>query len=132
LTRFATSAHIARAALEATAFQTRDVLDAMFADSKVKLHSLAVDGGMVRNNLLMQFQSDILNIPIIRPIITETTALGAAYAAGLAMGYWESMLELSEKWKKDVEWTPLMEDSTRDMLYKNWKKAIDHSMNWEA
>jgi glycerol kinase len=85
----------------------------------------------VRNNLLMQFQADILNIPIIRPVITETTALGAAYAAGLAMGFWESTLELSQKWKKDVEWTPQMEDSTRDALYKNWKKAIDHSMDWE-
>lgn len=131
LTRFATSGHIARAALEATAFQTRDVLDAMYADSKVKLHSLAVDGGMVRNNLLMQFQADILNIPIIRPMITETTALGAAYAAGLAMEYWNNISELSEKWKKDIEWSPNMNDVTRDALYKNWKKAINHSMNWE-
>jgi glycerol kinase len=130
LTRFATSAHIARAALEATAFQTRDVLDAMFADSHVKLHTLAVDGGMVRNNLLMQFQADILNIPIIRPKITETTALGAAYAAGLAMGFWESTLELSLKWQKDVQWDPIMDDQTRETLYRDWKKAINHSLDW--
>ena len=130
LTRYATAGHIARAALEATAYQTRDVLDAMYADSQVKLHSLAVDGGMVRNELLMQFQADILNIPVIRPQVTETTALGAAYAAGLAMGYWANIQELSEKWQKDVQWDPIMDETTRNELYKNWKNAIDHSLNW--
>ncbi|MBI9047795.1 MAG: glycerol kinase GlpK [Anaerolineaceae bacterium] len=130
LTRYATSGHLARAALEATAFQTKDVLDAMYADSQVKLHSLAVDGGMVQNELLMQFQADILNIPIIRPKITETTALGAAYAAGLAMDFWKNTFELSEKWKKDVQWNPKMDETTRQKYYGEWKKAIDHSLHW--
>lgn len=130
LTRYATSAHLARAALEATAFQTKDVLDAMFADSNVKLHSLAVDGGMVKNELLMQFQADILNIPIIRPKVTETTALGAAYAAGLAMDFWKNTAELTDKWQMDKQWNPVMDNAIRDKLYGEWKKAIDHSLHW--
>ncbi|MCX6054449.1 MAG: glycerol kinase GlpK [Chloroflexi bacterium] len=130
LTRFATKGHIARAALESTAFQTKEVIDAMEIDSMVQLSSLKVDGGMVSNDLLMQFQSDILNVPVVRPRITETTALGAAYAAGLATGFWKTTDELLSNWQKDKEWTPKMLDSVRVEQYIKWKKAVSKTFNW--
>lgn len=130
LTRYINKGHIARAALEATAFQTLEVLDAMEKDSGVKLTSLKVDGGMVVNELLMQFQSDILNVPVVRPKVTETTALGAAYAAGLAVSFWKNTSVLTEKWGKDKEWSPKMEDSARAEKYAKWKKAVSRTFDW--
>lgn len=130
LTRFIHSGHLARAALEATAFQTREVLDAMEIDSGVKLSSLKVDGGMVSNDLLMQFQSDILNVPVVRPRLTETTSLGAAYAAGLAVGFWDGLTELRANWHKDREWRPTMSAIHRKKLYLDWKKAVSRTFNW--
>ncbi len=130
LTRFVNKGHIARAALEATAFQTREVLDAMRSDSDIDLQSLKVDGGMVVNDLLMQFQADILNVPVTRPRITETTSLGAAYAAGLAVGFWKSQDELREKWAADKTWKPAMVSTQRDRLYGGWKKAVTRSFDW--
>ncbi len=130
LTRFITKAHIARAVLEATAFQTKDVLEAMEKDTGIKLASLKVDGGMVNNELLMQFQSDMLNVPVIRPTITETTALGAAYAAGLAVGVWKDQEDLRDYWQEDRVWKPAMEETERDRQYKGWKKAVRRSFDW--
>jgi glycerol kinase len=130
MTRYVNKAHIARAALEATAYQTREVLDAMEADSGVKLTSLKVDGGMVFNELLMQFQSDILDVPVIRPKVAETTALGAAYAAGLAVGFWKDYDELRENWSKEKEWQPAMDDGQRKTLYSGWKKAVTRTFDW--
>ena len=130
LTRFADKGHIARAALEATAFQTREVLDAMRADSGVALSALKVDGGMVVNNLLMQFQSDILDVPVVRPAINETTALGAAYGAGLAEGYWDSLDDLRANWREAGRWVPSMDDSTRARLYERWQQAVQRTLNW--
>ncbi len=130
LTRFINKGHLARAALEATAFQTREVIDAMELDSGVKLTSLKVDGGMVVNDLLMQFQSDILNVPVVRPRVTETTALGAAYAAGLATSFWRSTDELLVNWGKEKEWTPNMSEQTRSALYQKWKKAVSRTFEW--
>jgi len=130
LTRYITKAHIARAALEATAYQTREVLDAMNKDSGVALTALKVDGGMVYNELLMQFQSDILGVPVIRPIVAETTALGAAYAAGLAVGFWKDFDELRANWGKDKEWQPKMDAGTREKLYKGWLKAVERTFGW--
>ena len=130
LTRFANRGHIARAVLEATAYQTREVLDAMESDSGVKITVLKVDGGMVFNQLLMQFQADILNVPVVRPSIAETTALGAAYAAGLAVGFWSGLDELKSKWRADKEWFPQMDTETRDRYYSNWKKAVTKTFNW--
>jgi glycerol kinase len=130
MTRFINKGHIARAALEATAFQTREVLDAMEQDSGVILKALKVDGGMVYNDLLMQFQSDLLNVPVVRPKVAETTALGAAYAAGLAIGFWTSMEDLRHNWQIDHTWYPQMEDSVRSQLYASWKKAISRTLNW--
>lgn len=130
LTRFANRGHIARAALEAAAFQTREVLEAMENDSATKITTLKVDGGMVSNHLLMQFQADILNVPVVRPAIIETTALGAAYAAGLAVGFWSGLEELKTKWRADKEWLPSMNTETRDKLYANWKKAVTKTFNW--
>ena len=130
LTRFITKAHIARAALEATAYQTREVLDAMNKDSGVKLTALKVDGGMVYNELLMQFQSDILGVPVIRPKVAETTALGAAYAAGLAVGFWKTFDELRDNWGKDKEWDPKMPAAERDKIYAGWKKAVTRTFDW--
>jgi glycerol kinase len=130
LTRYVTKAHLARAALEATAFQTREVVDAMRADSGVTLHELRVDGGMVANDLLMQFQADILDVPVIRPTITETTALGAAYAAGLATGYWSGEDELTRNWSEDHRWTPDMPADERDRLYRTWQKAVTRTFDW--
>ncbi len=130
LTRYVTSAHIARAALEATAFQTREVLDAMEKDSGVKLAALKVDGGMVFNELLMQFQSDVLNVPVVRPTVAETTALGAAYAAGLAVGFWDNLEDLRKNWGIDKTWKPVMDAETRNKLYKGWLKAVERTFNW--
>ena len=130
LTRYVTKAHIARAALEATAYQTREVLDAMNKDSGVKLTALKVDGGMVYNELLMQFQADILGVPVIRPIVAETTALGAAYAAGLAVGFWKTFDELRENWGKDKEWAPKMGEAEREKIYAGWKKAVTRTFDW--
>jgi len=130
MTRFINRGHIARAVLEATAYQTREVLDAMESDSGVRLTSLKVDGGMVNNNLLMQFQSDILNVTVVRPRILETTALGAAYAAGLAVGYWKNLDQLRENWSKASEWTPNMDDISRSSQYATWKKAVTRTFDW--
>ncbi|HUO46540.1 MAG TPA: glycerol kinase GlpK [Acidimicrobiia bacterium] len=130
LTRFATKAHIARAALEATAFQTREVLDAMRADSGVELAELRVDGGMVSNELLMQFQADLLGVPVIRPVVTETTALGAAYAAGLAQGLWDSPDELRVNWAEDRRFLPAIDPELRDWLNSRWRQAVERTLNW--
>ncbi len=130
MTRYVNKGHIARAALEATAYQTREVLDAMEKDSGVKLTALKVDGGMVFNDLLMQFQADILDVPVIRPKVAETTALGAAYAAGLAVGFWKDYDELRLNWGKDKEWKPQMEAAKRDKLYAGWKKAVTRTFDW--
>lgn len=130
MTRYVNKGHIARAALEATAFQTREVLDAMETDSGVKLTALKVDGGMVFNELLMQFQADLLDVPVIRPKVAETTALGAAYAAGLAVGFWKDFDELRANWGRDREWTPRMDAAQRDGLYSNWKKAVTRTFDW--
>ncbi len=130
LTRFINKGHICRAALEATAYQTREVLDAMEQDSGVQLTALKVDGGMVHNSLLMQFQADILGVPVVRPVVAETTALGAAYAAGLAVGYWSSLDDLRRNWQVDRTWQPAMDDATRAALYRGWKKAVGRAMHW--
>ena len=130
LTRYATKAHLARAVLEATAFQTREILEAMEKDAGIKLNTLKVDGGMVQNHLLMNFQAGILNVPVIRPTITETTALGAAYAAGLAVGIWNDLDTLREYWKEDKRWEPDMNEADRDRYFRGWKKAVERSMNW--
>jgi len=130
LTRYANKGHLARAVLEATAFQTREVLEAMEKDSKIKLHELRVDGGMVKNDLLMQFQADILNIPVVRPVTHETTSLGAAYAAGLAVGYYRNLEDLKSNWAVDFTWRPHLEESKRERLYASWKKAVTRSMDW--
>jgi glycerol kinase len=130
LTRYANAGHIARAALEATCYQVRDVMEAMQADSGIPLQQLKSDGGMVVNDLLMQFQADILNAPVIRPRVAETTALGAAYAAGLAVGYWQDEAELRENWAIDKTWMPAMQDATRDRYYASWKKAVSRSFGW--
>lgn len=130
LTRYVNKAHLARAVLEATAFQTREILDAMEADSGVRLTSLKVDGGMVINELLMQFQADILDVPVVRPRVTETTALGAAYAAGLAVGVWSNMDDLRVHWEKDREWLPQMPPKEREALYRMWKKAVSRTLDW--
>ncbi|KQO00907.1 MULTISPECIES: glycerol kinase GlpK [unclassified Arthrobacter] len=130
LTRFVNKGHIARAALEATAFQTREVLDAANADSGVNMEDLRVDGGMVANDALMQFQADILGIPVIRPKVTETTALGAAYAAGLAVGFWKDTDELATNWAEDKRWNPSMDDAERDRQLRLWKKAVTKTFDW--
>jgi glycerol kinase len=130
LTGFANAGHIARAALEATAYQTNDVLRAMEHDSRIPIHTLRVDGGMVVNDLLMQFQSDILNMPVVRPKVIETTALGAAYAAGLAVGYWSGTDDLVHNWSAGRSWQPAMPDDQRSALTASWKKAVSRSFDW--
>jgi len=130
LTRFITKAHIARAALEATAFQTREVIDAVNADTGVDLEELKVDGGMIGNELLMQFQADILGVPVIRPVVAETTALGAAYAAGLAVGFWSDLDELRSKWREQNRWEPAIDDAERAALLATWKKAVSKTLDW--
>jgi glycerol kinase len=130
LTRYVNKGHIARAVLEATAWQTREVYDAMNADSGVTLTALKVDGGMVYNDLLMQFQSDVLGVPVIRPKVAETTALGAAYAAGLAVGFWTAVEDLRANWAKDKEWTPKLDAATVSKEYGFWKKAVTRTFDW--
>jgi glycerol kinase len=132
LTRYVTKGHIARAALEATAWQTREVVDAMNADSGVALKELKVDGGMVYNDLLMQFQADVLGVPVIRPTVAETTSLGAAYAAGLAVGFWKEVNDLRANWGKDKDWSPRMDKAEVDREYKQWKKAVTRTFDWVA
>ena len=130
LTRFVNKGHIARAVLEATAFQTREVLEAMNADSGVPLTELRVDGGMVANETLMQFQADLLGVDVVRPLIAETTALGAAYAAGLAVGYWASTDEISEHWGEGRRWSPQMDEGERERLFRQWTKAVQRTLDW--
>jgi glycerol kinase len=130
MTRYIKRGHFARAALEAVAFQTREVLDAMEADSGVNLKELRVDGGMVANNLLMQIQSDILGVPVTRPVVSESTALGAAYAAGLAVGYWENLDDLKQNWGVDKTWKPSESDVLRTKSYAQWKKAVSRTLDW--
>jgi glycerol kinase len=130
LTRFASAGHIARAALEAVAYQTMDVVRAMEQDSGVAMRSLRVDGGMVVNQTLMQFQADMLDVPVVRPRVLETTALGAAYAAGLAVGYWNGLDDLSANWKVAETWQPSMDTNRRDALKQSWSKAVGRSMGW--
>jgi glycerol kinase len=130
LTRYVNKGHIARAVLEATAFQTREVLDAMNADSGVPLKELKVDGGMVVNETLMQFQADILDVDVVRPKVAETTALGSAYAAGLAVGFWESEDDIRKNWGEDKRWSPQMDAEAREKTYRNWKKAVTKTMDW--
>jgi len=130
LTRYIHKGHIARAALEASAYQTREVLEAMHKDSGVELKELRVDGGMVVDELLMQFQTDILGVPVVRPKINETTALGAAYAAGLAVGFWSDESELRTKWTADKTWKPTMNEEKRERLYQGWLKAVERTFDW--
>ncbi|QGF22350.1 glycerol kinase GlpK [Raineyella fluvialis] len=130
LTRFVNRNHIARAVLESTAYQTRDVVRAMFADSGVELTSLKVDGGMVANRTLMQFQADILDVPVVRPKVAETTALGAAYAAGIAVGYWAGEEDVVANWQEGERWTPSMDATERERLYRCWQKAVTRTFDW--
>ena len=130
LTRGTTKAHIVRATLDSMAYQTRDVLSAMEADSDIRLASLKVDGGACANNMLMQFQADLLGVPVDRPQIIETTALGAAYLAGLATGVWKNKEELKKRWALDVRFEPKMSLDEADKYYSGWKKAVRHSMHW--
>jgi glycerol kinase len=130
LTRYVNKGHLARAVLEATAFQVREVAEAMAKDSNINLDFLRVDGGMVTNELLMQFQADVLATPVVRPRVKETTALGAAYAAGLATGFYESTDELAANWGVDRRWNPAMDEKTRERLYHFWKKAVTRSFDW--
>lgn len=130
LTRYVNRGHFARATLEATAYQTREVLDAMNADSGVDLTALKVDGGMVFNNMLMEFQADVLGVPVIRPKVAETTALGAAYAAGLAVGFWKNTDEMRENWGVDKTWEPDKDSTASTTQYKMWKKAVRRTFDW--
>jgi glycerol kinase len=130
MTRFVNRGHFARAALEATAYQTKEVIDAMKADSGVDLKILKVDGGMVMNEILMQFQSDVLGVPVIRPMVTETTALGAAYAAGYAVGFWKSKEEMRTNWKVDKTWQPDLSSNAGTDLFAQWKKAVTRTFDW--
>jgi glycerol kinase len=130
LTQYANKGHLARAALEATAFQTREATDAMEKDSGIALDVLRVDGGMVGNDLLMQFQADILNRTVVRPKVSETTSLGAAYAAGLAVGFFHDTAELKAKWSVGHTWEPRLEEAEREKMYRGWKKAVSRSLDW--
>ncbi|NGO78372.1 glycerol kinase GlpK [Streptomyces sp. YC504] len=131
LTRYVTKGHLARAVLEATSWQTREVVDAMYQDSGVHITTLKVDGGMTKNNLLMQHQADVLGVPVVRPKVSETTCLGAAYAAGLATGVWNDLDELKAHWQKDAEWTPQMAADAREKEFHNWHKAVERSFGWQ-
>jgi glycerol kinase len=128
LTRGTSKEHFIRATLESLTYQTKDVLSAMEADSGIELKTLRVDGGAVKNNFLMDFQSDILNVPVERPVVSETTALGAAYLAGLAVGFWESQDEISRQWAIDRKFNPKMNNEDRSKLYNGWKKAVNAAM----
>jgi glycerol kinase len=131
LTQGAKKEHIMRAALESIAYQSRDVLEVIQKDSGINLKKLKVDGGAARDNFLMQFQSDILGVPVVRPQVIETTALGAAYLSGLAVGYWKDKEEIAQKWKVDREFSFNMDEKTKEKLYKGWKKAVSRSLKWE-
>ncbi|MBB5872989.1 glycerol kinase [Allocatelliglobosispora scoriae] len=130
LTGYITKAHIARAALEASAWQTREVVDAMNADSKVDLTGLRVDGGMTANGLLMQFLADVLDVPVVRPVVSETTSLGAAYGAGLAVGYWPDLATLKAQWQASAQWSPAMDPALRDRELAQWRKAVQRTLDW--
>ena len=130
LTSYVTRSHLARAVLEATAYQTRDVIEAVEADMGRRVNTLAVDGGMTVNELLMQFQADVLGIDVVRPVVAETTALGAAYAAGLAVGYWHDLDELRDNWQEDRRWEPQVRRGEADRLYRNWRKAVSRTLDW--
>jgi glycerol kinase len=130
LTGYITKAHLARAVLEATAWQSREVLDAMTADAGIALKTLRVDGGMTANNLLMQFLADVLDVRVVRPIVAENVSLGAAYAAGLAVGFWESREELRTNWHIAAQWLPNMEAERRERGYRKWRKAVDRAIGW--
>jgi glycerol kinase len=132
LTRNTQMAHVARAAVDAMAYQTRDVLEAMQAESKLPLTTLKVDGGAAANAMLLQFQADLLNVTVRRPVVAETTALGAAYLAGLAVGYWDGMDDVRKNWALDREFRPMMDPERREKLYAGWKKAVDRSLDWES
>jgi glycerol kinase len=131
ITRGTDKAHIARAALEGIAYQVSDVLRAMEADSGLKLRQLRVDGGASLNNLLMQFQSDLLRVPVIRPVVSETTALGAAYLAGLAVGYWRNQKEIATNWQEAARFKATMKTAKRDQLMTGWERVLERSKNWE-
>jgi glycerol kinase len=130
LTRGTGRAHVVRATLESIAYQTRDVVEAMQADSGIALSALRVDGGAVSNDFLMQFQADILGVPVERPAVTETTALGAAYLAGLAVGYWSSQEEIAKQWRLERKFSPGMSSDERQTLYRGWKKAVERAKAW--
>ncbi|MGI5145462.1 glycerol kinase GlpK [Plantactinospora sp. CA-294935] len=130
LTGYVTKGHLARAVLEASAWQTREVVDAMNADSDVALRRLRVDGGMTANNLLMQFLADVLDVPVVRPKVSETTCLGAAYAAGLAVGFWPDLATLRDQWRQDADWTPAMNPAHRERELRNWRKAVARTLDW--
>lgn len=130
LTAYANQGHIARAALEATAWQSREVVDEANAVADVPFSELKVDGGMTANELLMQFQADVLGVPVVRPAVIETTALGAAFAAGLAVGFWADQDELRERWREDRRWEPEMDELERERGYAQWKKAVTRSFDW--
>jgi glycerol kinase len=131
ITRGTTAAHIARAALESIAFQSADMLAAMERDASLKLAELRVDGGATANDLLMQFQADLLGVPVVRPHVAETSALGAAYLAGLAVGYWDGPEDVTRNWALDREFTPTMDAARRERLYRGWKKAASRALDWE-
>ncbi len=130
LTAYARAGHLARAVLEATAWQTREVLDAARAVAELPFAELRVDGGMTANELLMQFQADVLGVPVIRPRVAETTALGAAFAAGLAVGFWSGQDELRERWSEARRWTPALDAGLRQAEYAQWQKAVARSLDW--
>jgi glycerol kinase len=130
LSRFTRSAHLARATLEAICYQSRDVSDAMCRDSGVSVDVLKVDGGVTANNLCMQLQADILGVPVSRPVVAETTALGAAYAAGLAAGFWSSADQLRANWKESLRWQPRWTDAQREDGYAGWRKAVQRTLDW--
>ena len=130
LSRFNTKGHLARATLEAICFQTRDILDAMTIDSGVKLAVLKVDGGATVNDTLMQLQADVLGVPVVRPVVAETTALGAAYAAGLAVGFWKDLDTLRTNWRADKQWEPAWTSDRREASYRGWQKAVERTLNW--
>ncbi|MBV8861558.1 MAG: glycerol kinase, partial [Mycobacterium sp.] len=130
LSRYNTNAHLARATLESICYQSRDVVDAMQADSGARLEVLKVDGGITANELCMQIQADVLGVDVVRPVVAETTALGAAYAAGLAVGFWASPKELRTNWQEDKRWTPGCGDDERAAGYAGWRKAVQRTLNW--
>ncbi|WP_264001788.1 FGGY-family carbohydrate kinase, partial [Mycolicibacterium gadium] len=130
LSRYNSNAHVARATLEAICYQSRDVVDAMEADSGVHLEILKVDGGVTQNELCMQIQADVLGVDVVRPVVAETTALGAAYAAGLAVGFWADPDDLRANWQEDRRWSPVWDDDQREAGYAGWRKAVQRTLDW--